>query len=59
MPPSNDRLFGNTRYVIVRKYIVALDDYYIKGYRETYNPFLETKFDKLEETAHWVLWRKR
>ncbi len=54
--PSADRLIGDARYVIVRKYGIWHDDLFIKDYRRLYEPEVAARFSLLEETRHWRLY---
>lgn len=62
--PSAKRFFGNTDYIIVRKYKAAAADRPsegsdVAGLMHLYGRVLEQGFSVVEETAHWVLWRRR
>ncbi|HEY1219421.1 MAG TPA: hypothetical protein VGF03_10820 [Bryobacteraceae bacterium] len=62
--PSAERFFGDARYVLVRKYSQAvqdfpIEDYLIQGLLRTYQPALEQRFRLVEETGHWSLWRRK
>src|SRR5664280_2661884 len=62
--PSGERWAGNARYVMVRKYSPGVEDYgiesyHIDGIRRIYQPVLDQRFQVLEETAHWILYRRQ
>ena len=62
--PSADRWAGSTRFVLVRKYSPNVKDYPVEDYNITgilriYQPVLDQRFELLEETGHWRLYRKR
>ena len=62
--PSPGRWAGNARYVLVRKYSRDVKDYpienhHIDGIRRIYQPLLDQRFELIEETGHWLLYRKR
>jgi hypothetical protein len=62
--PSADRFFGDAKWVIERKYSRAAEDfpienYWVQGILRVYGPALEDRFRPVEETAHWVLWRRK
>lgn len=62
--PSGERFFGDTRYVLMRKYSKAaqdfpIEDYHIQGLLRTYGPMLDRRFRVVEETRHWILWRRK
>jgi len=62
--PSGERFFGNSQYVLVRKYNRSaqdfpIEDYHIEGLLRTYRPVLERDFVRVEETPHWILWSRR
>ncbi len=61
--PSAQRFFGNTNYVIVRKYKAAAanrpdEGNDVAGLVHLYGRVLEQRFSVVEETPHWVLWRR-
>jgi hypothetical protein len=50
--------------VLVRKYSPGVEDYgiesyHIDGIRRIYQPVLDQRFQVLEETAHWILYRRQ
>jgi hypothetical protein len=62
--PSADRFFGDAQWVIERKYSRAaedfpIEDYWVQGLLRVYGPALEQRFRPVEETGHWVLWRRK
>ena len=62
--PSADRFFGDAQWVIERKYSRAaedfpIEDYWVQGLLRVYGPALERRFRPVEETGHWVLWRRK
>ena len=62
--PSGEHFFGDARYVLVRKYSKSaqdfpIEDYHIQGLLRTYQPALEQRFRFVEETRHWMLWRRK
>jgi hypothetical protein len=59
--PSPDRFFGDTRYVLVRKYSRSAADSWIEsphiaGLKRIYGPLLCQRFRVIEETTHWLLY---
>lgn len=60
--PTADRFFGDTAYVLVRKYkqggpdIVEGDD--VRALMRLYGSELRSHFTIVEETEHWTLWRR-
>jgi hypothetical protein len=63
MHPTADRYFGDALYVLVRKYSLDskdfdLQDYFSQGLLRIYLPGLRQRFSVIEETPHWVLWRR-
>ena len=66
--PSAERFFGDTRYVVVRKYrtenpnAIEHDDTEVAdvlALMRIYGPTLRSHFFVVEETDHWVLWQRR
>jgi len=62
--PSASQFFGDTRYMIVRKYGAAAQDYeieayHLRGLERIYGPALRENFRLVEESAHWSLWERR
>jgi hypothetical protein len=62
--PSDSQFFGDARYVMVRKYNAAAQDYeieayHLRGLERIYGPALRERFRLVEETAHWSLWQRR
>jgi len=62
--PSDGRYFGDARYVLVRKYSKTVQDAPIEGYLldglcRIYGPGLKQRFVPVEETAHWVFYRRK
>ena len=62
--PSAARFFGDARWVLLRKYGRAFEDFQledseIQGLLRTYRPEFERRFQPVEETAHWILWRRK
>jgi len=62
--PSGERFFGDARYVLVRKYSKSaqdfpIEDYHVEGLLRTYQPTLDQHFRFIEETGHWILWRRK
>ena len=62
--PSGERWAGTARFVLVRKYSPGVEDYgiesyHIDGIRRIYQPVLDQRFQVLEETAHWILYRRQ
>jgi len=60
--PDAERFFGDTRYVMVRKYTRAGQDDVERGnvlaLMRLYGSTLRVHFAVVEETEHWVLWRR-
>ena len=61
---SDDRFFGDARYVLVRKYSrdagdFATEQYHIEGLLRIYRAALDGRFGLLEETPHWQLYGLR
>ena len=61
---SADQFLGDTRYVLVRNYSRTAGDYsiensHIQGLERIYGPALRERFDLIEETPHWSLYRLR
>jgi hypothetical protein len=60
--PTDERFFGDTAYVMVRKYrphgpdVWERDD--VDALMGIYGPTLRSHFIMVEETEHWVLWRR-
>jgi hypothetical protein len=60
--PTAERFFGDTAYVLVRKYkqngpdIIESDD--VRALMRIYGPALRSQFTTVDETEHWVLWRR-
>jgi hypothetical protein len=60
--PTAERFFGDTAYVMVRKYapdgpdIAERDD--VGALMRIYGPGLRSHFAVVDETEHWVLWRR-
>jgi hypothetical protein len=60
--PTAERFFGDTAYVLVRKYkqngsdSMEGDD--VRALMRIYGPALRSHFTMVEETEHWVLWRR-
>ncbi len=60
--PTAARFFGDTAYVMVRKYepdgpdVWERDD--VDALMRIYGPTLRAHFTVVEETVHWVLWRR-
>lgn len=64
MHPTADRFFGNTRFVLVRKYPTAASDRGeeggdVAGMLDLYGPQLAARFTQVEATDHWVLYQRR
>jgi len=62
--PSAERFFGDARYVLLRKYSKTVEDapieeYLLDGLRRVYGPALEERFVPVEETAHWIFYRRK
>jgi hypothetical protein len=66
--PSAERFFGNTRYLMVRKYKKANPDAIendkievedVRALMRIYGRMLQSWYFPVEETDHWVLWEKR
>jgi hypothetical protein len=61
--PTAGRFFGNTRYVMVRKYRrlrsdeTEVDD--VAALMRIYGPTLQSEFTVVAETEDWVLWQRR
>ena len=60
--PSAERFFGDTAYVVVRKYEPDGPDIWeredVDALKEIYGQTLRSHFIVVEETEHWVLWRR-
>lgn len=60
--PTAERFFGNTRYVMVRKYEsenpISPEANDVLGLMRIYGSALQSHFTIVEETEHWVLWRR-
>jgi hypothetical protein len=60
--PSAKRFFGDAGYVMVRKYGKPGQDQIERGnvvaLMRIYGSVLRSKFAVVEETGHWVLWRR-
>jgi hypothetical protein len=60
--PTAERFFGDTAYVLVRKYkqggpdILENDD--VAALMRLYGSELRSLFTMVEETGHWTLWRR-
>lgn len=60
--PTAERFFGDTAYLLVRKYkqggpdILEGDD--VRALMRLYGPALRSHFTMVEETEHWALWRR-
>jgi hypothetical protein len=37
----------------------GIESYHIDGIRRIYQPVLDQRFQVLEETAHWILYRRQ
>jgi hypothetical protein len=62
--PTAARFFGDARWVLVRKYSRAFEDFEgedrpIQHLLATYRPELERDFRPVAETGHWVLWHRQ
>jgi hypothetical protein len=61
--PTAERFLGDAPYVMVRKYrkdgpdVVERDD--VLALMRIYGQALQAQFDVVEETEHWVLWRRK
>jgi hypothetical protein len=60
--PTAERFFGNTNYIMVRKYrnpeTDVLETRDVAGLMLIYGSDLRSQFSVVEETEHWVLWRR-
>lgn len=59
--PSPKRFFGNTHFVIVRKYhnpLNVIERADVAALIRIYGPTLRKDFARVGETRHWVLWRR-
>ena len=60
--PTAERFFGDTPYVMVRKYKQKGSDMMegedVSALMRIYGPALRSNFTVVEETEHWVLWRR-
>lgn len=60
--PTAERFFRNAPFVMVRKYQMAanfVERGNVAALMRIYGPALETDFQVIEETPHWVLWGRR
>jgi len=62
--PTAARFFGDARWVLVRKYNRAFEDFQaedlsIQNLLRTYRPEFERGFHPVAETGHWVLWHRQ
>lgn len=62
--PSAERFFGDSRWVLVRKYGKPVESFPIRDYEvqnllRIYRPGLEQRFCPVAETGHWMLWRRK
>jgi hypothetical protein len=61
--PTAQRFFGDTRYVMVRKYTVEGSDVLevedVLGLMRLYGAYLRSQFMLVEQSKHWALWRRR
>jgi hypothetical protein len=60
--PTAERFFGDTPYVLVRKYKQdgrdMLESSDVDALMRLYGPALRSHFAMVEETEHWALWRR-
>ncbi len=62
--PSASQFFGDARYIMVRKYSTAAQDYaietyHLRGLEHVYGADLRKRYRQVEETAHWSLWERQ
>jgi hypothetical protein len=62
-PPAG-QFFGDARYILVRKYSAAaqdyeIEEYHLRGLDRVYGPDLRKRFRLVEETTHWSLWERQ
>ena len=56
--PSPDRLFGNSKVIMVRKYTNPKDDFGVKAVRKLYETFLRQSFTQVTESRFWIVYRR-
>jgi hypothetical protein len=61
--PSAQRFFGDAQYVMVRKYTIEGSDVLevgdVLGLMRIYGSYLQSQFTLVEQTKHWMLWRRK
>lgn len=56
--PSEARIFGNARILMVRKYSSAYDEGGLSTFRQLFHSFIEANFFKVQETDSWILYQR-